>query len=274
MNGDALWLDYLFATFEEFSTSLRAYIPTLVAAVALLLIGWLIARLIKLVVLRIGAGLAAVMRRSGVSHNFRFVRLPWPLSIIVANVLYWLVVLLFVSAVAGILGLPGAGDWFRAAISYLPRLFGGAVILLIGYVLASFLRDLIEAREDTVSDVRLLGRAGFLVINAVAVVVAVDQIGIHVSLVQNIIVIAVAASCGGAALAFGLGAGGSVDNIIAAHYARKTYQVGQRVRIGDMQGEILEMTPTAVIIDIGSGRAQVPAKLFGAQVSILLTDEE
>ena len=101
-------------------------------------------------------------------------------------------------------------------------------------------------------------------------VVAVDQLGIEVSFLVIAVSIALAASLGAAALAFGLGARTAVSNIIATHYLARTYEVGQRVRVGEHEGRIAEISPTAVILETGEGRVHIPAKEFSEQISTLI----
>ncbi len=61
-----------------------------------------------------------------------------------------------------------------------------------------------------------------------------------------------------------------MSNIIAAHYVRKAYRVGDSVRIGDQQGRIAEITNTAVVLETEEGRVMVPTRQFNEQVSVLL----
>ena len=49
--------------------------------------------------------------------------------------------------------------------------------------------------------------------------------------------------------------------------------MGQRVAVGSFEGEILEITRTAVILDAEAGRTLVPARLFNENVSVLVDGE-
>jgi len=49
--------------------------------------------------------------------------------------------------------------------------------------------------------------------------------------------------------------------------------VGQSVRIGDVEGRILEFTPTSVIIATRAGQVLVPAKEFGERNAVMLAEE-
>jgi len=76
---------------------------------------------------------------------------------------------------------------------------------------------------------------------------------------------------GAIALAFALGARSTVSNILAAHSLAQTYSSGDVIRIGTLEGRILQITRTYVVLETGEGTATVPARLFSEQVSIHLS---
>jgi hypothetical protein len=94
-----------------------------------------------------------------------------------------------------------------------------------------------------------------------------------VKLFEGIFIIFVAAIAGSIALAFGLGAGSTVANIISARYVRRNYQIGQRISIQDMQGKILEILPTGIVLETKTGKTFIPAKIFDQEASVLLDNE-
>ena len=273
MTDNMPWLDHLLAVINGVMVIIKAFLPTLATALMLLIIGWLIARVMRAIVLRIGSGIGRVLQRTGAAQHLHVVRLPWPLAVICANILYWLVLVIFIAAAASLLRLPGVAVWVDQAVAVLPKVFAAALIVLLGYVCAAFVREFVSGTARQGGRAGALGQGFFVAVLAIAAVVAADQLGVDVGLLQDIIAIAVAAMFGGIAFAFGLGAGSSVDNIIAGYYLRKTYRVGQRVKLGDCDGVILEISPTSVMIDTREGRAQVPARLFNTQISVLLEED-
>ena len=83
--------------------------------------------------------------------------------------------------------------------------------------------------------------------------------------------IALAVLLFGAALAFGLGAKTSVSNILGSYYFQKTYQVGNRVQIGEIVGLIVQISATTILLDTKSGKVSIPSKVFNEEKTILLT---
>lgn len=268
------WTHLLSDSFRQFVGALGAYLPSLLGAAALLLGGWLIARILRGLILRVGTGMDRLVHAAGVRAGHAQWRIRWPVSRVVAGVVFWVIILFFVTAAAASLGLPTLADWLGRVIAYLPAIVAAGAIVFVGYLLGSLARSAVTGAGTSagLEQAALLGRLVYLLILALTIIFAIGQIGLDVSLLVNIATIAVAAVCGGLALAFGLGAGGSVGNIIAAHYVRKAYAVGQRVRIEELEGTILELASTAVVLDTVDGRAMVPARAFSEKASLLLDE--
>ena len=100
--------------------------------------------------------------------------------------------------------------------------------------------------------------------------VAVEQLGIDVSLLTTLILIVLSALFGGAALAFGLGGRDWVANVLSAHYVSRLYQVGQTIRVSDVEGRIVRITETVVILETADGEVAVPAGTFSSGPSTLI----
>ena len=103
--------------------------------------------------------------------------------------------------------------------------------------------------------------------------IGIDQIGIDITLLITLMAVAIGTLLGGIAIAFSLGSRTFVSNLIGARYLSKDYRVGERIRLGEIEGAILEISAVAVVVDTADGRMTVPAKLFGEQVSLLIQRE-
>ena len=114
-----------------------------------------------------------------------------------------------------------------------------------------------------------MARSVQLVIIFSTIIIGVEQIGLNIGFLSNLIVATVAILLAGAALAFSLGARHLVANIIGAQYTRKYCHVGDRIRIGDTEGEIIELSQASIILETKNGRAVIPAKFFHEEVSLI-----
>ena len=128
---------------------------------------------------------------------------------------------------------------------------------------------IIAALPHKTSDQRLLSaRVAYAAILITAVVIGADQIGINISFLVILLSVVSGAFLGGLAIAVSLGTKTMVSNMISIHFFKQSYRIGDRIKLGDYDGKILEFTPTNIVIDTEQGVVSLPAKMFGEQATI------
>lgn len=273
IDNPGLWLD---EAASEVILALKTFLPNLLGGLALLLLGWLTAFIVRWLVMRFGKGLDAIL---AVVHRWTGQRVSQPrlsVSNLVGNAAFWIILAYAVSAAAEQMSLNTFSSWLLGLLGYLPSLLISLFILFLGYLIATEVRNLIMAIAESngFQHGQALGQLVSGLIMAFTLLLGLAQLGLDVTLFANIITLAAAALFASVALAFGIGAADAVRNILASHYVRKAYQPGQRVRIGGMQGEILETTQVAILVGTPEGEAWIPARIFVEQVAVILDDEE
>lgn len=266
----ASWIDTLRTASTGVLTSLYAYLPRVVGAVAVLLIGWGLAKLLRLAVGRLLQRAKSLVPVSilGAEHqeSVGFVMR------VVGGLSFWLAVLLAAAAAAEVLGLSALTGGLSGLASYVPRLIAAVLVILggvvCGTVAASWIRSF--ARGERIAYGDSAARAARTTIILFAAVVALAQIGIDSTLLVVGVATVLGAFLGAVALAFGLGARATVANIIGSHYVQRAYKVNQRIRIGDHEGQILEIRPTGVLLDTRNGVVHVPASTFTEHASTMI----
>jgi small-conductance mechanosensitive channel len=201
-------------------------------------------------------------------------RLAQSVPILLGRFVYWITFLLFAAWAIEVLGLPVATRVGERLASYLPGAFTGIAVMLVGVIVASLVGGIATAAAATKGTAysAVIGRAVQGLLLVLAVLVGLEQIGVHGELLVMLLSIFLGLVLGGAALAFGLGARTAVSNIVGSYYVSQNYRVGQTVRVGDFEGRIVRTTATAVILDNRGGQVLVPARLFTEQPSMLLPE--
>jgi small-conductance mechanosensitive channel len=263
------WLSAL----DNLTQTLRGLLPNVLAATALILFGLLLARLFGSWSRRLTAGaLERLARSNTVQGALERTNMSSTIPKVVAAFVFWLVFLFFTATALEALGLPVVTDSLGRFVYYLPNVLAAALIVAAGMVVATVARGLTTttAASAGVAFASALGRLAHGVILAIAIVIALDELGID----SGALIITLAVTSGsvlaGLGLAFGLGAHTSVSNIIASHYLAQAYTIGQTVKIGDVEGQVAERTPTALVIVTEAGRVMVPAKKFAEESSTLV----
>lgn len=249
-----------------------AFLPRLVGAVLVLVVGWILAKAARYVVERL-------LRRAGQLMPARLLgdeRDTWATFVVrVLGILtFWLVILLAAGSAAEVLGFDALTVGFSGLAIHFPRLIAAVLVLLGGIIGGNFAANWIRtsARTARIAYGDSAARAARACIVLLASVVALSQAGIDSTLLVIAVATVLGAFLGSVALAFGLGARATVANIVGAHYVQRAYNVNQRIRIGEHEGRILEIRPTAVLLDAADGVTLIPASAFNEESSVLLDE--
>ncbi|MBA3394818.1 MAG: mechanosensitive ion channel [Deltaproteobacteria bacterium] len=269
--------------FERFSTWAETSIPAAVLAVVIVLLGYLIALLLKHLATRLlrrwSTGLVGVVER--ISHQ-RGVPIPIERAEtetvvvkVTSRIVFWLVFVIFIAAATSVVGFPVVSTWLQGFAAYLPRVLAALAVVLLGILAGNLARVLVlsAAASAGLSYARTLARTIHISIILIAAVIAIEELGVQVTFLIVLGSIALGAVLGGAALAFGLGARGAVSNLVACHYLVRSYRVGHRIRIDGFEGAIVAIEPTAVVLQTAEGRVSIPARTFSEKPSTLLSGE-
>ena len=271
MNEPVSLFEGLNTGFQTLVAQLMSYLPRIALAVLILVVGWLLARLVRMLVERTIGRLDQLWQRLISKRGMDQLQPRHPPTRLVGELVFWLMMLIFVTLVTEILGLAIFGTWLNQIVTYLPLAVAGLLIVLAGFVVSSLVRDLVSSAATSagLAQADLLARTAQIIILFTAIILGIDQIGIDIMFLSVVVGIVLAAMLGGIALAFGLGARTHVSNIIAANQLRQIYQVGDKVRIGDFEGRLRDILVSRVIIETETGTVDVPAKIFDEEVTII-----
>lgn len=261
--------------FLHFLAELIDYLPSLLGALILLLVGWGVAHLLRAGTNRLGDNINRILARFFQSGRLSALRLSPRMLSVLAEVIYWLTLFVFVSLAARAAGLTRFATWLDRPVANLPNLIAGVLVIVIGFFLGAFARDFVTvaAPATRTAQSHLIGKAAQIVIIVIALVIGLDQIGINVTFIITILAIATGVLLGGFAIAFGLGARRYVENLIGARELRREIEPGQVLRFGDVEGEVLEITATALVLATKDGRRRVPAGVLAAEAVTIVEAE-
>ncbi|MEO5766102.1 MAG: hypothetical protein ABIR52_12405 [Casimicrobiaceae bacterium] len=242
------------------------YLPSILGAVLLLLAGWVLAKVLRALTGRVLALLDTVGTRvfgARLAERVRFSRSANVLGALV----FWAVLLFFVTAASNVLGLQTFTQWLARLLDYLPTLIAGLLIVAVGYGLSRVVADFVRSDSVPLAPEQrpAAARAAQAAVLVAAMLVGADQIGIRVTFLAIFVGIAAGAVAGGVIIAISLGARTHAANLIGMHQMRRSYELGQFIRVAGFEGRILALAPQAVILETGDGRVSLPGRLFGEQ---------
>lgn len=270
MNSLILKFNDVLANFRD---KFLEFIPNIILSAIVLILGYLVGRLLKFLVTRFIRYLHKLLMQR-VSGSIQYINLEQSANFI-GKTFFWLVLISTFVLISDILGLHIITTWMESILHYSPNFLAAMFIVLIAIIGSRTAADIISSIGIKVglSYGNTLGKIVQYLILITAIIIAIDQIGIEVGILINMINIGLAALLFGSALAFGLGAKTAVSNILATFYVRKMYKVGDQVQIDDIQGRIAKIDDASVVIDTQAGQMIVPAKTFGESKSFLINQD-
>lgn len=253
---------------ENVFTNSFASRPELVA-IAVLIAGFIVGRIASILV---GRGLGALDRRvARVSTSDSSVFSPRLIGISRAAV-FWLVLVLAIVYALRILGVGGVSTLANQVISFIPQALVSFAIIAAGHLLGLLASNLLTELNDDIQEDSFAPRLLYGGILTVAIVMGLQHIAIDISFVTRLLLILIAIVGGGLMLAFGLGARPYVENLLA-HKEMGRFAVGERIRVNDDEGPIVEIHSTGVDIATNEGILTIPAARF-ADSTVLRIGED
>ena len=191
------------------------WVPRVIGVLIILIIGHYLAKGVKHLIKKV---LKAIkfedfMVKLKVTDMIKSQGVSLTISDIAIWLIYWLVFLAFISAAADVLAVPSITEFIAMVISYIPSIFAGLIIILLGIIAANTLSSFVKNFKggDTYKQ---LVRWFILVI---AFIAAIEQLGLDISFVTNNLFIILAGVMLAFGLAFGLGGRDKAREIIDRH---------------------------------------------------------
>ncbi len=187
----------------------QQFLPRLLGALLFLTIGWLVARLVRAVVIKVlrVARLDVAAERAGIEDFLLKGGVRYTTVTLIGQLLYWGLLLIVALAVFNMLGLPVSNDLINRVAGYLPNVLVALVIVVFGSMLARFVRATVHTYLNNIGvtgavPISFLAQAAIL---AFVATLALEQLHIGGQVLVSAFQLAFGGICLALALAFGLG---------------------------------------------------------------------
>ena len=243
-------------------TDIVNFIPNLVNGLIILLVGYLIARLVRWM---FAASLRRLrfdplVERTGITGSLRGLGIKTPLSQIVAQTVYALLLLSFFITATRLMGLEAVARLLEQLLNFLPNIIAALIIFLLGGIVAQFVGNLVTAAATGagLSGPGRLGRLVQYLISVFVVVLALGELGVDTAILVTTLTILIAAFGLAIGLALGLGARGVVWHILAGYYMRQRFPIGQPIAFGQVRGEVGAIGGVNTVVTTAEGDVIIP----------------
>jgi hypothetical protein len=202
-----------------------AFIPELIAAIVILILGYFVAKFIGNLVHRLlgRAGLDRTLQ-SGQAGNW-VQRVTTSPSRVIGTLAFWAVFLGAISLAVSVLGINALTDFVAAVYAYLPHIIAAALIFLVAGAVSAGVAALATRTMGDTPTGKFVATVAPILVMSIATFMILTELGIA----EQIVLITYAALMGaialGLALAFGLG-----GRDVAARMLEDAYRKGQQSR--------------------------------------------
>lgn len=215
-------VDSLQSGITDFFRQLFGFLPNLIGFIAILLIGWFVARLVARLATRLfktinldgmldRAGIGGPLERAGYADSGRFV----------AKILYYTVMLLVLKLAFDALAIDALNEPFDQLIIWIPKALVALVLIVVGGIVANVVRELVQGITSGQSYSNLVTNAAGIAVWLLFGLAALDQAEIAGDLVDTLTTAIFASLSAIIIIKFGVG------GIWAArdHFWPKVYEV-------------------------------------------------
>ncbi|HET9183628.1 MAG TPA: hypothetical protein VFP59_15950 [Candidatus Angelobacter sp.] len=193
---------------QGFGRSIVEFLPRLLVMLIIVLVGWVVAHLAKLIlrkILRL-VKFDRLSENAGAAQLLTQAALPSSTEVM-CRLVFWVTWLVFILAGLSELGIIGLQEHISLFLLFLPRLFVAVLIFFLGMIAASFLSRaaLLAAVNAQLPSARVIAYSIRAIILLLTVSMAIEEIGIAERTILIAFSILFGAVMLGLAIAFGLG---------------------------------------------------------------------
>jgi hypothetical protein len=225
------WISGLSPLILQTINELGVFVPRLLAALAILLIGTAIARGVKRLVTRFleTIKVSSIVGNTPIEHFLKNADLTNRIEVILGTIAYWLVMLIVLQTGAAVLGLTPLTDLINRILNYIPNVISAVLILFFGMLVAGVVESLVKGSIRTIDgrSARLLGKIASYLVVTLAALAAVSELGIAKDFIVILFIGFVSTVSIGTGLAIGLGGKTLVEKVLNRWYSTTMDEISE-----------------------------------------------
>ena len=231
------------------------FIPRLISAIVILILGILVAKLARAVVRTVLAkiGIDRIGEKLNEIDLIRKMNTEIKVSSLLAQILYFFVLLIFATAATEMLGVVALTDLILGITNLIPKLIVAGLMLVVGILVADALKKFVISLCESfnISGGRMLGTIVFSFFLVIILINALGQAGINTELLESSFNLIIGGIIFAFAVGYGIASRDVMANIVSSFYSKNKYKTGQTIQIDDVKGQILAIDSTTLTLQTG-----------------------
>lgn len=263
----------LFQLVQSLLQDMVSFVPNLLGAILIIIIGWFIARIVRKVLKKLirSAGIDTLgeqIEKIDIIHKSGITVKP---SGILSSLFYYVMMLIFVVAATDVLGMPAISALMSDVLTYAPNLIVAILIMGIGLLISDFFKNITETacKSIGISAHRLIANVVFYFTFINVLILALSQAGIDTAFLKNNLSIILAGIIFAFALGYGIASKDIASNFLASFYLKNKFKIGDNITVGNITGEVVEFDSNYIKLKSQNSIQLVPIiKLIKESVEI------
>jgi len=264
----------IITSLTSFGDDIVSGLATLAGALGILIGGWLLAKLVRKLVLKVlkKIKLDSLIEKLNLRELLGNAVDKISFTEIIGKIVYYVIMLFILLIVADFMNLSIISEQIGEIINFIPKLISALVIFVAGFYFANIIKKTINAATESIglSGAKIIGNIVFYIILVFVSITAVDQAGIDTTLITSNIVVILGSAFLAFSIAYSMAARDILKNILSSFYSKGRFVEGQTIKVDDVIGEIEKIDSISVTIKTGSSKIVMPSsQLISEKVEII-----
>lgn len=257
---------------ELYNRTIEAF-PNIVFALAIAIIGWIVAKIIARIVKKVLEALkvdklADKLNDIDLVNRANVQVVP---SQVLSKMMYYLIVFISLIAASDYLQIEAVSDLMRDIVNYIPSLLSAIFIFVFGLIIADFIKDITSTTCESlgIPSAKIIANIVFYFIFLTITMSALDQAKISTDLINSSFMIIMAGVVASFALGYGLASKDMMANFLASFYVKNKFEAGDKITIDGINGQIEMIDNKSFVLKTTDRRIMFPlSKLAQDKVEI------
>jgi len=247
---------------ESFWITVAKYLPNLISAIILLIVGKFVAKFTEKIVRHLlkSINFKGIGGVGKINKTLEKIGLSVKATDIIGSLTYWFVFLIFIMAAADILNMTVVVDTINSLIAYIPSVIATVVVFVLTIIVARLLKDIVETTLEHIQPLyaKSISNLSYWLLVFFGGLLAIAQLGLDLGVITTNLSIIIGGIIATLVIAIGLGSKDVVTNLLAGFYIKKILKVDEEVVLAGHKGRVVAIGDTSVTLKTAEGTMFIP----------------
>jgi small-conductance mechanosensitive channel len=258
----------IFAILQSLLLQFASVIPKVIGAIMVSIIGWIISRLLSKLVLAglRGIGIDKLTDQINEVDMVQKMNIKIELSSVIANIIYYFLMLIFFVAATDVLGMPVVSNLISDLIAYIPQAISACILLFVGLLAAEAIKSIVLKMllSLNVPSAKMIANFVFYFVLISVSMGALEQAKVNIGFITTNLSIILAGGVLAFALAYGFASRQIVSNLLTSMYQKDRYRIGMEISVDGIRGTIIEMDSSSLVLRTNESKVVMPLSRLAA----------